>query len=329
MGIDSSKLLIIYDEDFFILAKELVESFTKEIPPHNWSINLLRHSINDAALEDYEVIILLFSPSVLKNPEFYKLVSFFGKYYLRYPYKLILSLVDSTGYPNSKANKFSLPNPIPIEGSPVKFTKGHFLVIIDQISRKIEEYIFDKYIQEQKVKEFKETIKQSVSDHLHPISTELTVREKTLEQSAKGWYRLGIWSLIVAVLIPLAITLVLFFKGVDLKNYGLIIFYGLKTIVLVLLAVSVSKYSKDLASKYMNESRRVADRRHAISFGEFALKASNEPVNRSELVEIFKDWNISGNSSFLPGSGEDHDPRLLDKIKEILLAARGKEKEKE
>ena len=74
----------------------------------------------------------------------------------------------------------------------------------------------------------------------------------------------------------------------------------------------------------MNESQKISDRKHAISFGEFALKVSKDPIKYQELNELFKEWNINGNSSFMPGTVEDHDPKLLEKVKDIILAIKGK-----
>jgi hypothetical protein len=199
------------------------------------------------------------------------------------------------------------------------------IYIYNTITHIIDKYDFRRYYQQYKDLEIKKNIEKSASEHLTPVSTELQNREINLENSAKFWFRLGYASLAVALLAPIIIYVIN--PAIDLNSLPTVIFYSIKSVIIVLLAISLSKYASSLARAYMNESRKVADRRHAISFGEFALKVSTEPIQTAELKDIFKEWNIIGNSSFLSSQTEDHDPKLLEKVKDIILAVRGKEKE--
>lgn len=67
----------------------------------------------------------------------------------------------------------------------------------------------------------------------------------------------------------------------------------------------------------MNESLKIADRQHAISFGKFYLQVVNE-IEPNDLKEIFRDWNISNRSSFYDQNPNDFDPKVLENFISLI-----------
>jgi len=79
----------------------------------------------------------------------------------------------------------------------------------------------------------------------------------------------------------------------------------------------------------MSESLKIADRIHAISFGKFYLQVFNQQVEPTEIKEIFRDWNINNQTNtFSSQQSNDYDPKLIEKISELVEKIKGGSKEK-
>jgi hypothetical protein len=76
----------------------------------------------------------------------------------------------------------------------------------------------------------------------------------------------------------------------------------------------------------MVESLRNADRIHAISFGQFYLKAFGEHAEWAEIKEAFQHWNIDKGSSFMQQEAKDINPEILKTALEIAksMSPKGK-----
>ncbi|TNP60755.1 hypothetical protein FIB39_22935, partial [Escherichia coli] len=59
------------------------------------------------------------------------------------------------------------------------------------------------------------------------------------------------------------------------------------------------------SKKYTHESIRRKDRRHALMFGQVFLQIYGSTATKEDAIEVFKDWNISGDSAF---SGQTEQP---------------------
>jgi len=322
MNVNPEKVLLIYGAPLFPIAKNLLEELstsTRKI--HNWSFNLDHYSTyNDDALDQYEIIILLIPSTSINDEEYVNKLSFLNEYLYRHPNKLVIPFFTIEGWSDDYNSKFPLFDP-------VLFSSSHGLKnvadLLARINDRFEKNILQEESNKKKAEELKKTIEESSSKHLEPIRDELQKRAERLEVSASNWFKAGYFFLIAALIAPFIIFY--FSNKSTLNDYTQLIFYTIKSIVFVILSISLSKYSSNLGRAYMNESQKVSDRRHAISFGEFALKVSKEPIRYLELNEIFKEWNTRGTSSFMPSTTEDHDPKLLERIRDLILAARGKE----
>jgi hypothetical protein len=89
-----------------------------------------------------------------------------------------------------------------------------------------------------------------------------------------------------------------------------------------------SKYAFSLGKAYTSESLKAADRIHAISFGQFYLRAFGEHVNWTELKEVFQHWNIDRSSTFSNLDAAQIDPQILSLIGQVATTLGGKAKEK-
>ena len=77
----------------------------------------------------------------------------------------------------------------------------------------------------------------------------------------------------------------------------------------------------------MVEALRNADRRHAISFGEFYLRAYGANADWKEVKEAFQHWNIDKGSHFLGQNNSEFDPQIFQLAIEIAKAVSGKTSE--
>ena len=101
--------------------------------------------------------------------------------------------------------------------------------------------------------------------------------------------------------------------------WGIYTLIVLKSIIVIGLLIAVSKYVFTLGKSFMHESLRNADRIHAISFGEFYLKAYGDKIgNHTEIKEIFQEWNIDKPSAFSNLEVGSYDPKFSDNLVEII-----------
>ncbi|HED0390782.1 TPA: hypothetical protein R4I55_000258 [Yersinia enterocolitica] len=68
---------------------------------------------------------------------------------------------------------------------------------------------------------------------------------------------------------------------------------------------------------------RRKDRQHALSFGRLFLQIYGSSAEKKETIEVFKDWNMSGDSAF--SKAADTPPNFLDTLKSIISST-GKNK---
>lgn len=101
--------------------------------------------------------------------------------------------------------------------------------------------------------------------------------------------------------------------------WGTYILIVLKSIIVIGLLIAASKYVFTLGKSFMHESLRNADRIHAISFGEFYLKAYGDRIGtHTEVKEIFQEWNIDKPTAFSSIDTAAYDPKFSDNLVEII-----------
>lgn len=184
------------------------------------------------------------------------------------------------------------------------------------ISLNDEIYLAPKKKNEQKKKQ--EQIKTSAADYVKDSLQELNDRENTLKIQAQIWYIVGFLSLISGVMVAVSFINL---DTVDIHSGIKVIHQIFKSLFIIGLLVAASRYSFNLGKTYMNESLKNADRRHAISFGEFYLKVFDTHIKPEDLKEVFKEWNTSKESPFTKLDSSEFDPKMLNafiKLSEVV-----------
>lgn len=102
----------------------------------------------------------------------------------------------------------------------------------------------------------------------------------------------------------------------------------LKSSIVVGLLVASAKYAFDLGGSFTHESLKNSDRIHAISYGEFYLKAFGDKASSTEeLTNLFQHWNIDNTSSaFLKLDSDKFDPKIVDKMLDLVKTSLDKVK---
>ena len=201
---------------------------------------------------------------------------------------------------------------------------------IDRVANRIDEYISiflgRRLAEEEKLKELEENIKSSAPNYISQTIIELEKREKYQRTVSIIWYSLGFLSIILGVVVAVWLTTSGIVINNEKENWSLTIFYGIKSIFIIILLITASKYCFNLAKSYMSESLKIADRIHAISFGKFYLQIFKNNINPNEIKEIFRDWNINNQeNNFSKHSTDDYDPKLFDKALELVNKIKGKD----
>lgn len=193
----------------------------------------------------------------------------------------------------------------------IKGKQGEVDVLIDRIQRAISQFEGRKLASEEKAEKLRETIEVSAADYIQETIGTLEKKESELKISANRWYALGFIALLLGVGIAAFITL----KGIDITGTWVdIILFAVKASFLILLLLSASKYSFNLAKTYMNESLKNSDRIHAISFGKFYLQVFGDAIDKADIKEVFREWNLEQKSGFSDMKTEDYDPKLIEII---------------
>lgn len=191
-----------------------------------------------------------------------------------------------------------------------------------EIDTRINQVLGVLAAQTETVQQQRAQVKKSAATYIQSTQNELKEREKTLKQWAQTWYLISYVSLGAGVGLGI-------WRGVDFllpqNGFGLAayLFTGL---IAATFLIAISKLSFTLAKGYMVESVRIADRSHAIAFGEFYLNAFEEKIEWSEVKEVFQHWNIDRGSSFISQEAAQFDPKLLETALEIAKVLKAQEK---
>ncbi|HET7817707.1 MAG TPA: hypothetical protein VFL70_00215, partial [Bacteroidia bacterium] len=204
------------------------------------------------------------------------------------------------------------------------FSESSIVKLVIRINESINLYLGKKIATEEKSQEIKEKIEGSAPIYISETLKELTKREAYQKYAAQFWYMLGFLALISGVCVAVLVTNHGLIYFGEKENWSLTIFYSLKSIFIIVLLIAASKYCFNLAKSYMNESLKIADRIHAISFGKFYLQVFNQQINPGDIKEIFRDWNINNQTNtFANQSAAEYDPKFLEKLVEIIDKIKG------
>ncbi|MEK4039419.1 toll/interleukin-1 receptor domain-containing protein [Paenibacillus sp. FSL F4-0122] len=237
---------------------------------------------------------------------------------------VLSEIYASLGYMKERGKPRILP--IIFDDVPIPEPLMHLLVLradrdrLDITMRRIKESI-GQITGELKAKadEKKESIykvEKSAEQYIQNSLQELRGREDKYKWIAYACYLISFISLAVCIVLVLTRGNTLLGFDNDTKVYKYIEF-SLLNIVIISLIIALTRFTFILAKSFMVESLRNADRIHAISFGEFYLKAYGDKADWKEIKEAFQHWNIDNGSSFISQSSKDFDPELIKHLIEF------------
>jgi len=269
-----------------------------------------------------DVIIALLTESIIESTSGYNELIRLRNYASNVDNKLFIPILSSRVNLNHLPESLISLNSIRLENDSQ--------IELERIANRIDEYINiflgKRLAKEEKSKEIKENIETSAPNYITETIKELEKREKYQRSVSILWYGLGFISIIVGVAVAVWLTTSGIVINNDKENWSLTIFYGIKSVFIIILLIAASKYCFNLAKSYMSESLKIADRIHAISFGKFYLQIFKNNLNPNDIKEIFRDWNINNQeNNFSKQNSDDYDPKILDKALEIVNKVKGKE----
>ncbi|WCO00221.1 toll/interleukin-1 receptor domain-containing protein [Psychroserpens ponticola] len=206
----------------------------------------------------------------------------------------------------------------------IRLTDENYDEAIDKIDTSISSFIGKKEAVEEKETEKREFIERKAADYINIATDALKKRESQNKIVAYSCYTIGFLTLIAGV----------FFAIDGLKSVSeitdtievtpnivwiSIVTLLLKSIIIIGLLLACSKYTFTLGKSFMHEALRNADRLHAISFGEFFIKAYGDKISSyNEINEIFQNWNIDKSSSFYELNTDTYDPKFSENLIDII-----------
>jgi TIR domain len=206
----------------------------------------------------------------------------------------------------------------------IRLTNENFHEAIIKIDASISSFIGKKEAVEEQQTQKRVLIESKAADYITVATTALKKREFQNRIVAYLCYIIGLATLIVGVWYAVDGLKSISQVQETIAKYPnmlwiTIVTVLIKSIIIIGLLLACSKYTFTLGKSFMHEALRNADRIHAISFGEFVIKAYGEKITSyAEINEIFQNWNIDKSSSFQNLETSSYDPKLSDNLLDII-----------
>lgn len=195
-----------------------------------------------------------------------------------------------------------------------------------EIASAVERVAGRAQAREERNLEVRERVETTAAKFIATSLLELRGRESRYQTAAYVWYGVAYLSLAVGLAIALWRANGLFGHLTSWIEFAG--FAAIGAVVLGLL-IAVARFAFMLAKSFMVESLRNADRIHAISFGEFYLRAFPDKLEWSQVKDAFQHWNIDKGSSFLGQTPADFDHEIFKTAIAIAEAIRGQKSKKD
>lgn len=188
----------------------------------------------------------------------------------------------------------------------------------EELAEKNEEYLslktkYEKLTSEVQQQRIEDKIPQYVAD----VSKKLDDDDTLFMGKSQRWSRTGILLSLIAVFI----AMYTFKSGIDTltKNenigYVTLLFVFFRGFLAIGILSWVAYLCFNMSSSYIHESILRKDRQHALSFGRLFLQIYGDTATKDDAIEVFKDWNRSGDSAF---SKRNTSPPNLFKVLDAL-----------
>ncbi|WP_246856721.1 hypothetical protein [Brenneria corticis] len=169
-------------------------------------------------------------------------------------------------------------------------------------------------------------IEDKIPDYVSDVSDKLSSDDQLFMDKSKRWSRTGITFASIAV----GIALYSFKTGFDSINANnnlnitSILYIFFRGIIAIGILTWISHTCFQMSSSYIHESILRKDRQHALSFGRLFLQIYGDMATKAEAIEVFKDWNRTGNSAFSKKISSP--PNIKELINSIKNMKESKEK---
>lgn len=174
-------------------------------------------------------------------------------------------------------------------------------------------------------RQVQQRIEAKVPEFVAAAIKSLEDRESLYRKKASQWSIHGTLVLILSIIATAAISLFGSGIGGSIKDleWQTLVFVSFKGLVVLGVLGLWAKHAFTVSNAYMHEAIKRSDRVHAISFGKLYLEIYGNNIDRKELIEIFEDWNIASESAFLKANPNSFEPKILDKLTEVVKSIDG------
>lgn len=160
-------------------------------------------------------------------------------------------------------------------------------------------------------------IEDKIPDYVSDVSKKLEDDDTLFMKKSQRWSRTGI----ILSFLAASIALYTFNKGIQQLSpsqnigYVTLIFVFFRGFLAIGILSWVAYLCFNMASSYIHESILRKDRQHALSFGRLFLQIYGDTATKDDAIEVFKDWNRSGDSAF---SKKNSAPPNIMKLAELF-----------
>lgn len=198
-----------------------------------------------------------------------------------------------------------------LEADNAKLLKKINAIITDNIQLTTENTELKARSQQQKIDE-------KIPSYVSKVSGKLDKDDLFFTNMARNWSILGI----IVTFLAVAAAFYTFSQGTHLltnneqiKWVSILYIFIRGTLGIGLLSwLALVCFSN--SRNYTHESIRRKDRQHALSFGQLFLQIYGSSATKEDAMEVFKDWNMSGESSF--SKGAETPPNMLQTVKSAM-----------
>jgi len=163
-------------------------------------------------------------------------------------------------------------------------------------------------------------IEEKVPEYVSAALRALEDRESLYKEKAKFWSLQGSIILATAVIAVAGLSLYGYTFGEPITSltWPSLLFLTFKGLIILGVLGLWAKHAFTVSNAYMHEAIKRADRTHAINFGKLYLEIYGNAVERSELLAVFENWNIAGDSAFSKASPETFEPKIVERFNEVI-----------
>lgn len=137
------------------------------------------------------------------------------------------------------------------------------------------------------------------------------------------WFIIGFLTLIAGLYFSyITFNQILKVEDIEIGTY---IFLGAKSLIILGILISCSRYSFLLGKSFFAEVQKNSDREHAIKFGQLYMDIFGDQISSTEFKEVFKDWNVKVEKEEKNSNEDNKDEKsnLIDKILELVKSVKG------